>query len=179
MKIFNKNIITLLLIGVSALFLSCKDSSKTIPFDKENTSTFYFFRHAEKDRTNPINKNPSLTSQGLERANKWAIFFKDKNIDAVYSTNYKRTRQTALPIAKEQNIEIISYNPKQLISEKFIAKNKGKNIVIVGHSNTTPELVNRLLGEKKYEEIPDTDNNDLFIVTHHKNKTSAKREKVN
>ena len=63
--------------------------------------------------------------------------------------------------------------------EKFIAKNKGKNIVIVGHSNTTPELVNRLLGEKKYEEIPDTDNNDLFIVTHHKNKTSAKREKVN
>jgi len=48
MKIFNKNIITLLLIGVSALFLSCKDSSKTIPFDKENTSTFYFFRHAEK-----------------------------------------------------------------------------------------------------------------------------------
>ena len=179
MKIFKKNIITLLIIGVSSLFLSCKDSSKTISFDKENTSTFYFFRHAEKDRTNPTNKNPSLTAQGLERANKWAVFFKDKKIDAIYSTNYKRTQQTALPIAKGQNLEIISYTPKLLITEKFIADNKGKNIVIVGHSNTTPELVNRLLGEKKYEEIPDQDNNDLFIVSLKKNKATAKREKVN
>ena len=169
----------LLLIVVSSLFVSCKDANKKIPFDKENTSVYYFIRHAEKDRSDSTNKNPSLTLQGLERANKWAVFFKDKNIAAVYSTNYKRTQQTALPIAKEQNLEIISYTAKELISEKFIANNKGKNIVIVGHSNTTPELVNRLLGEKKYEEIPDTDNNDLFIVTHHKNKTSAKRKKVN
>ena len=106
-------------------------------------------------------------------------FFKDKNINAVYSTNYKRTRQTALLIAKEQNLEIISYTPKLLITEKFIANNKGKNIVIVGHSNTTPKLVNTLLREKKYEEIPDQDNNDLFIVTLKKNKPTAKREKVN
>ena len=106
-------------------------------------------------------------------------FFKDKNIAAVYSTNYKRTQQTALPIAKEQNLEIISYTTKELISEKFIANNKGKNIVIVGHSNTTPELVNSLLGEKKYEDIADSENNNVFIVTLKKNKTTAKREKVN
>ena len=175
MNILKNTKTILLLTVVSSLFLSCKDSSKKIPFDKENTSTFYFFRHAEKDRTNPTNKNPSLTAQGLERANKWAVFFKDKKIDA----NYKRTRQTAIPIAKEQNLEIISYTPKLLITEKFIANNKGKNIVIVGHSNTTPKLVNTLLGEKKYEEIPDQDNNDLFIVTLKKNKPTAKREKVN
>lgn len=169
----------LLLIAVSSLFISCKDSSKTISFDKENTSVFYFFRHAEKDRTDLTNKNPSLTTQGLERASKWAVFFKDKKIDAVYSTKYKRTLQTALPIAKEQNLEIINYTPKLLISEKFIANNKGKNIVIVGHSNTTPELVNTLLGEKIYDDILDQDNNDLFIVTLKKNKTTVKREKVN
>lgn len=169
----------LLLIAVSSLFISCKDSSKTISFDKENTSVFYFFRHAEKDRTDLTNKNPSLTTQGLERASKWAVFFKDKKIDAVYSTKYKRTLQTALPIAKEQNLEIINYTPKLLISEKFIANNKGKNIVIVGHSNTTPELVNTLLGEKIYDDILDQDNNDLFIVTLKKNKATVKREKVN
>ena len=169
----------LLLIVVSSLFVSCKDASKTIPIDKENTSVFYFFRHAEKDRTDLTNKNPSLTTQGLERASKWAVFFKDKKIDAVYSTKYKRTLQTALPIAKEQNLEIINYTPKLLISEKFIANNKGKNIVIVGHSNTTPELVNTLLGEKIYDDILDQDNNDLFIVTLKKNKTTVKREKVN
>ena len=169
----------LLLIVVSSLFVSCKDANKKIPFDKENTSVYYFIRHAEKNRSDSTNKNPSLTLQGLERANKWAVFFKDKNIAAVYSTNYKRTQQTALPIAKEQNLEIISYTAKELISEKFIANNKGKNIVIVGHSNTTPEQVNSLLGEKKYEEIADSENNNVFIVTLNKNRTTAKRKKVN
>ena len=175
-----RNIKTIvLLLAVFALVEACKESGKIYVSEKENTSVYYFIRHAEKDRSDSTNKNPSLTIQGLERANKWALFFKDKNIAAVYSTNYKRTQQTALPIAKEQNLEIISYISKELISEKFIADNKGKNIVIVGHSNTTPELVNSLLGEKKYEDIADRENNNVFIVTLTKNKTTAKRVKVN
>ena len=175
-----RNIKTIvLLLVVLTLVAACKESGKINVAEKENTSVYYFIRHAEKDRSDSTNKNPSLTLQGLERANKWALFFKDKNIAAVYSTNYKRTQQTALPIAKEQNLEIISYTAKELISEKFIANNKGKNIVIVGHSNTTPELVNSLLGEKKYEDIADRENNNVFIVTLKKNKTTAKREKVN
>ena len=175
-----RNIKTIvLLLAVLTLVAACKESGKINVAEKENISVYYFIRHAEKDRSDPTNKNPSLTIQGLERANKWAVFFKDKNIAAVYSTNYIRTQQTALPIAKEQNIEIINYTTKELISEKFIANNKGKNIVIVGHSNTTPELVNILLGEKKYEDISDSENNNLFVVTLNKNKTTAKRVKVN
>jgi len=175
-----RNIKTIvLLLVVLTLVAACKESGKINLAEKENTSVYYFIRHAEKDRSDSTNKNPSLTIQGLERANKWALFFKDKNIAAVYSTNYKRTQQTALPIAKEQNLEIISYTAKELISEKFIADNKGKNIVIVGHSNTTPELVNSLLGEKKYEDIADRENNNVFIVTLKKNKATAKRVKVN
>lgn len=175
-----RNIKTIvLLLAVLTLVAACKEAGKINLAEKENTSVYYFIRHAEKDRSDSTNKNPSLTIQGLERANKWALFFKDKNIAAVYSTNYKRTQQTALPIAKEQNLEIISYTAKELISEKFIANNKGKNIVIVGHSNTTPELVNNLLGEKKYEDIADSENNNVFIVTLTKNKTTAKRVKVN
>ena len=175
-----RNIKTIvLLLVVLTLVAACKESGKINLAEKENTSVYYFIRHAEKDRSDSTNKNPSLTLQGLERANKWALFFKDKNIAAVYSTNYKRTQQTALPIAKEQNLEIISYTAKELISEKFIADNKGKNIVIVGHSNTTPELVNSLLGEKKYEDIADRENNNVFIVTLKKNKATAKRVKVN
>ena len=175
-----RNIKTIvLLIAVLTLVAACKESGKINVAEKENTSVYYFIRHAEKDRSDSTNKNPSLTIQGLERANKWAVFFKDKNIAAVYSTNYIRTQQTALPIAKEQNIEIINYTTKELISGKFIANNKGKNIVIVGHSNTTPELVNSLLGEKKYKDIADRENNNLFVVTLNKNKTTAKRVKVN
>lgn len=179
MSILKNTKTLLLLLVLSTLFSSCKDNIKINPANKENKSVYYFIRHAEKDRSDPTNKNPSLTMQGQERANKWAVYFKDKNIAAVYSTNYKRTQQTALPIAKEQNLEIIGYIAKELISENFIVNNKGKNIVIVGHSNTTPELVNRILGEQKYEDIADRENNNVFIVTLTKNKTTAKTQKVN
>ena len=179
MSILKNTKTLLLLLVLSTLFSSCKDTIKINPANKENKSVYYFIRHAEKDRSDPTNKNPSLTMQGQERANKWALYFKDKNIAAVYSTNYKRTQQTALPIAKEQNLEIISYIAKELISENFVVNNKGKNIVIVGHSNTTPELVNRILGEQKYDAIADNENNNLFIVTLEKNKTTVKTQKVN
>jgi 2,3-bisphosphoglycerate-dependent phosphoglycerate mutase len=170
---------SILVLLTTTLLISCTERKehKTAPFT--NTSTFYLIRHAEKDRSDRSNKNPSLTIEGQKRSKKWALFFKDKRIDAVYSTHYKRTQETAAAIAKERTIKIILYTPEELISEKFIASNKGKNVVIVGHSNTTPALVNTLLGLSKYQDIADKDNNDLFIVTHKNNKTTAKREKVN
>lgn len=176
---FKKIKTSILIILTTILLISCNEKVEKKSTPIENTSTFYLIRHAEKDRTDLTNKNPSLTAQGLERANKWAVFFKNKKIDAVYSTNYKRTRQTALQIAKQQNLGIILYTPKELISKKFTESNKGKNVVIVGHSDTTPKLVNTLLGLRKYQNIADKENNDLFIVTQKNNKTTAKREKVN
>ena len=41
---------------------------------------------------------------------------------------------------------------------------KGRTILIVGHSNTTPAFVNAFLGEKKYEDLSDTDNGSVFLV---------------
>lgn len=152
-------------------------SSCTNSVDKD-TTTLYFIRHAEKDRTDKINNDPALTEKGYIRSNNWATFFEDKNIDAVYSTDYKRTRETAIPIAKRNNLNIVLYTHKSFLSDNFITKNKGKNIVVVGHSNTVPLLVNKLIGDTKYENIKDEDNNDLFIVIHKNDKTSARRKKV-
>ncbi len=57
----------------------------------EETTTFYFIRHAEKDRSNKEDRNPSLTQDGLSRALKWAEVFKNIKFDAVYATPYNRT----------------------------------------------------------------------------------------
>ena len=43
--------------------------------------------------------------------------------------------------------------------------NQGKNVLIVGHSNTTPNLVNELLGKEKYPQIEDNNNGNLYVVT--------------
>lgn len=130
----------------------------------EQTTTVYLIRHAEKDRSNPNERNPHLTEQGSQRAEKWARFFEDVPIDAIYSTNFHRTQETAAPTAKQKGLEVISYGARKLDPTPFVDKHRGHNILIVGHSNTTPAFVNAFLGVKKYEDLSDSDNGSVFLV---------------
>ncbi len=115
----------------------------------EETTTYYLIRHAEKDRTDKTNRNPNLNYKGLERAKKWAEYFKNIDLDAVYSTKYNRTMQTAKPTAESKNLEIINYNPRNMYDSIFQKNTKGKTILVVGHSNTTPAFVNKIIRRKE------------------------------
>ncbi|WCO00490.1 phosphoglycerate mutase family protein [Psychroserpens ponticola] len=132
---------------------------------KPSTTTYYLIRHAEKDRSDTTNKNPNLNDAGTKRAENWSKVFEHIDFDAVYSTKYYRTYETANPTAKTKGLEIQFYDPRQLYSEEFAEETYGKTVLVVGHSNTTPAFVNAILGEKKYENINDNDNSYLFIVT--------------
>ncbi|WP_425075789.1 phosphoglycerate mutase family protein [Psychroserpens sp. S379A] len=132
---------------------------------KSSTTVYYLIRHAEKDRSDKSNRNPNLTETGKVRAENWSNIFKHVTFDAVYSTNYNRTMQTATPTAKAQKIEIQTYDPRSLSFEEFTEATKGKTVLVVGHSNTTPMFANAILGEQKYEFMDDNDNGRLFIVT--------------
>ncbi len=137
-------------------------------------TTYYLIRHAEKDRTNASNKDSELTEIGLKRAEKWANIFKNVKFDKVYATNFKRTIQTAKPTAIANNITVEFYNPLNLYTEDFKKSTIGKTVLIVGHSNTTPFFVNKILEENKYPEIDDAVNSNLYIVTvTKKSKTSV------
>lgn len=129
------------------------------------TTTYYFIRHAEKDRSDTTNKNPNLIQKGMFRAAKWTYVLEHVKFDAVYSTDYNRTKQTAQPTAEKNGLEIIIYDARELYSEEFIKNTKGKTVLIVGHSNTTPMFVNTVIGKEKYEPINDSNNANLYIVT--------------
>ncbi|PHS53081.1 MAG: phosphoglycerate mutase [Lutibacter sp.] len=128
-------------------------------------TTYYFIRHAEKIRTDTTNKNPNLTEKGIGRAQNWSSVFKHVTFDSIYATNYNRTIQTATPTAKDKNLVIQFYNPRTLFIEDFKLKTIGKTILIVGHSNTTPQFVNKILGTNKYADINNSNNSNLYIVT--------------
>ncbi len=145
----------------------------------KETTTYYLIRHAEKDRTDKTNRNPNLNENGLKRAEKWAEYFKDIELGAVYSTNYNRTKQTAKPTAESKKLEVLSYNPRTLYDSIFQSATEGKTVLIVGHSNTTPVFANKILGEKMYENMDDHDNASLYIVTISGDKKTSKIEKVN
>ena len=135
----------------------------------QETTTYYLIRHAEKIRTDNSNKNPHLTKKGESRAKHWRTVFANVNFDMVFSTNYHRTLETATPTAKTKNIKIQFYNPRTLYNVNFQSITKGKTVLVVGHSNTTPAFVNKIIGENKYADIEDNNNSNLYIVTVTKN----------
>ncbi len=129
------------------------------------TTTYYFIRHAEKNRSDANDRNPHLLQKGNLRAAKWSFVLEHVKFDAVYSTDYNRTKETAQPTAERNGLDITIYDPRQLNSEAFIANTKGKTVLVVGHSNTTPMFVNAVLGVKKHANIDDSNNANLYIVT--------------
>ena len=139
-------------------------SSLTI-FAQEDTTTYYLIRHAEKDRTDKSNRNPDLMKKGHDRAAYWSTVLSNVNFDMVYSTKYNRTIQTAKPTADSKKLEIVYYNPSKMFDDAFQKATKGKTVLVVGHSNTTPFFANKILGEEKYKQIKDDNNNNLYIVT--------------
>lgn len=150
-------------LSIMILLLCLLTSINTLA--QAEVTTYYFIRHAEKDRSDAANKNPNLTDQGKKRAQDWATILKDIELDAVYSTNYNRTMQTAAPTAKDHNLEVLDYDPRTLYSDDFKKETLGKTTLVVGHSNTTPAFVNTILKEKKYENIDDRNNGNLYVVT--------------
>jgi len=129
------------------------------------TTTYYFIRHAEKNRSDATNKDPHLIQKGILRAAKWSFVLEHVKFDVVYSTDYNRTKETAQPTAETNGLDITIYDPRQLNSDTFIANTKGKTVLVVGHSNTTPMFVNAVLGVKKHANIDDNNNANLYIVT--------------
>jgi broad specificity phosphatase PhoE len=129
----------------------------------QNTITqYYFIRHAEKADSS---KNPDLSEKGLERAQEWKTLFSEINFDAVYSTDFNRTLQTIKPIVAGNNQLLKFYNPKMIDIEAFKKETHGKTILIVGHSNTIPNMVNQIIKENKYTNIEENEFGNLYIVT--------------
>ncbi|WP_139855148.1 SixA phosphatase family protein [Aequorivita sinensis] len=141
-------------------------------------ATYYLIRHAEKDRTDPENEDPSLNIDGMMRAKNWAKYFETIKIDEIYVTKYIRTKQTVSFIAQQKAISPKTYNPNTLYSEDFLKETNGKTVIISGHSNTTPMLVNKLIGEQKFKDMNDSDNTTLFKVSIDGNNRNVETFKV-
>ncbi|MDT0607294.1 SixA phosphatase family protein [Croceitalea rosinachiae] len=159
---FKKCLIGLvLLVGL----LSCNQPTKDKEISKEPTiSTFYLIRHAEKEKSDPNNIDPELMQEGLDRAIRWAEIFDQVPLDAIYSTNYQRTLMTAAPTSVKKDIDVQYYDPRDIDVEILKSDNEGKNVLIVGHSNSTPALTNKILGLEKYDAMQEDDNGSLFII---------------
>lgn len=135
--------IVLLLLAVS-VGLGCKPYESIA--EDHDIFTIYLVRHAEKDvATDPA--DPPLTPCGRERAQHLSTFLNDVHLDAIYSTDYARTKETAQPTARAKGLTIKEYNPVGL--EEFSADlmMRQQDVLVVGHSTTTGVLAGLLVGD--------------------------------
>src|SRR5262245_11857344 len=108
-----------------------------VPLAAQSTKTIILVRHAEKDTSATADPgDPVLTSEGVSRSKRLEERNKRFKPAEIYSTNFKRTRDTVTPLAKKRNKEIQVYDAKkpQELADKIVAS-KTKRFLIVGHSN--------------------------------------------
>jgi len=121
--------------------------------------SIFLFRHSEKLTGN----DPHLTDAGKQRAQQLVSLLSKVQPTAVFSTDYNRTIETATPIAEHFNITIQSYDSRDLAAFKHTVLAQDGVVVIVGHSNTTPELA-KLIAQIDVEKMPETEFNRYFIL---------------
>jgi len=121
--------------------------------------TVYVIRHLQK----ATGDDPPLTAEGAAGAQKLSNLLAKKKVTAIFATQTKRAMQTAEPLAKRLHLKIQAYDPKDpaALVDK-VAMVKGAALV-VGHSNTVPELVAKF-GGKQPAPLSDTDYGTVFVV---------------
>ena len=127
----------------------------------EASPILFLVRHAEKTATG--GNDPELSFAGHERAEALARILKDSEITAIFTSEFKRTQQTAVPTAKATRITptIVPANDVAALVEKLRSL-KG-NALVVGHGNTIPDLAKEL-GIITPVNISENDYNELFVV---------------
>ena len=126
-------------------------------------STIILIRHAEKASTSG---DPILSKDGFKRAAALPEAFAPYKPDLFYSTDTKRTRQTLATWSKSTGKELSIYDAaKQDELAKELLLMQDRTIVVVGHSNTIPQLVNLLIGANTYTDMAENEFNKAYIIT--------------
>jgi phosphohistidine phosphatase SixA len=146
------------------------------PADGEaQVTTVFLVRHAEK--ADGPGQDPPLSEAGRQRAEALARLLQSAGVRGVYTSQFLRTQQTAEPLARRLGVtaspvplSVKPSNPREVTEEsireltKKVEAHAGGAVLIVGHSNSVPEVI-RVLGGDAVPKIDESRFDDLFVVT--------------
>jgi phosphohistidine phosphatase SixA len=126
------------------------------------TDAVFLVRHAEKTTEKT---DPGLTEAGKSRAIALADRLEDEGITHIHSSDYIRTRDTAAPLAERLGLDVAIYDPRDLPGMAAKLKTMPGRHLVVGHSNTTPQLTELLGGDGGTPIVEATEYDRLYVVT--------------
>ncbi|HYD37777.1 MAG TPA: phosphoglycerate mutase family protein [Allosphingosinicella sp.] len=106
--------------------------------------SFYVMRHLQKED----GQDPPLSEAGRAGARRLIGFFAADPPRAIYASATRRARETAAPLARKLRVKVRRYDPGD--TNGLIARVLAERgpVLVVGHSNTVPEIVEKLGGER-------------------------------
>ena len=162
----------IVLLSIAAVSIKANEPSTKDDF---KATTVFLVRHAEK-AAEP-REDPPLLESGNTRAQELARILEPVGIKAIYTSQFLRTKQTAEPLAKHLGITAITLpikmnpaKPKEISEQSYkdivekIYEHPGDAALVVGHSNTVPEVI-KMLGGDVAPVIDEKNFDDLFVVT--------------
>lgn len=154
----------------AVLATTCPPDSKALAQDGSGPAFLVILvRHADKAPSPP--DDPELTPAGLERARILATALRDARVTAIITTQYRRTRETAEPLADQRRVtpEIVSVGSSVELGAhvaavvKAVQRHPGETVVVVGHNNTIP-LIIAALGGPTVSNICESSYGRLFVI---------------
>ena len=127
-------------------------------------TTVILIRHAERLSVPPGNNDPHLSAAGKSRAKLLLHVLSEASVSAIYTSEFIRTNETAQPLADELGLSPIKATDAQDIQNDILLNHAGKTVLVVGHTDTVPEVI-RLLGDNSGHEIDDDEFDNMFIAT--------------
>jgi broad specificity phosphatase PhoE len=151
------------MLAAALLLVTCSLAAAPNP-----VTTVILVRHAERESQE---RDSPLSAAGQARAKELARVLAGVKIDAIYTTQYKRTQETIAPLAAASSLTPVVRTAGDTyaveLAKHIRATHAGQTVVVVGHSNTTLEVM-RALGASASDlpaSIPDSEYDDLFVFT--------------
>ncbi|NIP19208.1 MAG: histidine phosphatase family protein [Xanthomonadales bacterium] len=162
--------IFLLALAMSAQIAALAGGPGTRAGAPDDGFDLYLVRHAEKT---PDPDDPALTGAGALRAQRLAEGLAGQGIEAIWTSDYRRTRETAAPLAARLGLDPRLYDPRNLEELADRLRQAGRSALVVGHSNTTPQLA-ALLCACETAPMDESEYDRLLIVTIHGSSASLR-----
>ena len=146
---------------LATLVIGCATSPAEEVSSEQRPLVVFLVRHGEKA---DLSRDAELSEAGLERAAELAKILRSAEIEHVHTTDYVRTKDTATPAAKEHGLELEVYNPRDLAALAKRLQTTGGRHLVVGHSTTTPAMVELLGGEPNSKINEGAEFDRLYVV---------------
>jgi broad specificity phosphatase PhoE len=126
-------------------------------------TTVILVRHGERNAPTPADPDPHLNAAGKARAKKLIHVVGQSGIKAIYRSHFVRAKETAQPLATHLGLSAIEMDEPMQIKNDILSNHSGQTVLVIGHSDTVPDMIRRL-GGGNMPIINDTEFDNLFLV---------------